>query len=383
VGWERSPPPGVPHDSKRAREKRRDMEDGVRGSLWAFEGVPRDRLEQRFVEMVKKLMVIGVLPHENMSWGGGGPKEELALAHLGFLFKGYRVGVWYWEVVELMRKLTFNALMVFIFPGSRAQLICGFSIAALFMLASAKFAPHKDKRVAALHFIASIALCVTLLYAIAIRLMEQGPTSPGDEGLRELLSWLTVLLICFILAFPAVMYLFNTDLNPFILWSRLCNKGARRVETQGDTSPMALARSPIRRRNLPNMPRTSAESVDLDSVKDSVKHGKPGDAAGVVSVNRRQLAPRTCVAGQEPVHQRLSVGVVEAESEAGGRPASATIGTEPKPAEEQVVVSDAVHDAVFEDSVGVEGLPSLARPHAAPAEIVPCPSPGWFHDGNP
>eukprot|EP00961_Rhodomonas_salina_P238409 3222257-Rhodomonas_salina.3 len=75
---------------------------------------------------------------------------------------------------------------------------------------------------------------------------------------------------------------------------------------------MALARSPIRRRNLPNMPRTSAESVDLDSVKDSVKHGKPGDAAGVVSVNRRQLAPRTCVAGQEPVHQRLSVGVVEA-----------------------------------------------------------------------
>lgn len=29
--------------------------------------------------------------------------------------------------------------------------------------------------------------------------------------------------------FPAVMYLFNTDLNPFILWSRLCNKGARRV----------------------------------------------------------------------------------------------------------------------------------------------------------
>eukprot|EP00961_Rhodomonas_salina_P057400 771751-Rhodomonas_salina.1 len=63
-----------------------------------------------------------------MSWGGGGPKEELALAHLGFLFKGYRVGafpggvscqramsgpdtphaapgVWYWEVVELMRKV--------------------------------------------------------------------------------------------------------------------------------------------------------------------------------------------------------------------------------------------------------------------------------------
>lgn len=29
----------------------------MRGSLWAFEGVPRDRLEQRFVEMVKKLMV--------------------------------------------------------------------------------------------------------------------------------------------------------------------------------------------------------------------------------------------------------------------------------------------------------------------------------------
>lgn len=45
-----------------------------------------------------------------------------------------QIGVWYWEFVEFARKLIFNALMVFIFPGSRSQLVIGFIIAAVFML---------------------------------------------------------------------------------------------------------------------------------------------------------------------------------------------------------------------------------------------------------
>mmetsp|Transcript_25193 Transcript_25193/g.51219 ORF Transcript_25193/g.51219 Transcript_25193/m.51219 type:complete len:294 (+) Transcript_25193:2-883(+) len=214
--------------------------------------------------MIKKLEVIGVLSRENLSWGGGGPREELAIAHLGFLFRNYRAGVWYWEVVELLRKLTFNALMVFIFPGSRAQLICGFLIAALFMLASAKFSPHKDKRVATLHFVASIALCVTLQYAICVRLLEAGPAATGEAGLREVMSWMAVILNGTVLAFPFVMYVFNSSANPFILWSRLCSRAANtdhddytlqraasrqpRVTVHGEiTSPM----SPVLRSQLP------------------------------------------------------------------------------------------------------------------------------------
>lgn len=39
--------------------------------------------------------MLGAIGHENLVWDGTSPGEELALAHLGFLFRGYRVSCVY------------------------------------------------------------------------------------------------------------------------------------------------------------------------------------------------------------------------------------------------------------------------------------------------
>jgi len=328
----------LPHGAKQAKEKRKDMEEGVRGSLWAFEGVPRERLEQRFVEMIKKLEVIGVLSRENLSWGGGGPREELAIAHLGFLFRNYRAGVWYWEVVELIRKLTFNALMVFIFPGSRAQLICGFLIAVFFMLASARFSPQKDKRVATLHFVASVALSVTLLYAICIRLMEQGPSWSGESGLREFLSWLSIILIWTVPAFPLVMFVFNSDANPFIVWNRIT--GGHKVEHSGELSP---SQRPL---------RLTLRTDGGDS---------PLASRSPVALQRRALPPSEPIPPlDEPEDDQVLVA-------------------EPAMEQEQDRVQECTGDSPLQD-VEVEEELSIggSNANANAAAIAPQQVPGWF-----
>ncbi len=47
---------------------------------------------------------------------------------------------------ELFRKLAFNAFMVFIFPGSKLQLVIGFMVSQLFLLVSPPRKPRPFAR---------------------------------------------------------------------------------------------------------------------------------------------------------------------------------------------------------------------------------------------
>eukprot|EP00961_Rhodomonas_salina_P297051 3936892-Rhodomonas_salina.2 len=54
---------------RRAKQKRQELEEGVKGSLWAFEGMPREELDIMFMGMVRRLEVSA---HE----GGNGRNKE-------------------------------------------------------------------------------------------------------------------------------------------------------------------------------------------------------------------------------------------------------------------------------------------------------------------
>ena len=51
-----------------------------------------------------------------------GPKEELAILRLGFLLNAYQVETWYWELVEMIRKLLLTGILVVVYDGSPPQL---------------------------------------------------------------------------------------------------------------------------------------------------------------------------------------------------------------------------------------------------------------------
>lgn len=65
--------------------------------------------------------------------------EALALSRIGFLLMGYRQQAWYWEIVELCRRLLLTAVLALVRPGTLSQVVFSvmltFAGAILFSLA--------------------------------------------------------------------------------------------------------------------------------------------------------------------------------------------------------------------------------------------------------
>ena len=74
-------------------------------------------------EIAWNLKSQGVLTLPAMEWDGSlGPREELAILRLGFLLNAYQVETWYWELVEMIRKLLLTGILVVVYDGSPPQL---------------------------------------------------------------------------------------------------------------------------------------------------------------------------------------------------------------------------------------------------------------------
>ena len=58
-----------------------------------------------------------------MEWDGSlGPEEEIVIERLGFLLNAYTVQAWYWEIVEMFRKLILTVALAALYKGEPAQL---------------------------------------------------------------------------------------------------------------------------------------------------------------------------------------------------------------------------------------------------------------------
>jgi len=73
--------------------------------------------------------------------GSDEPKEELR-DELGFLYAGYRKQYWWWESVELFRKLALTGILAFFKPGTPEQLFLGIMLAVVFIVGYAREKPY-------------------------------------------------------------------------------------------------------------------------------------------------------------------------------------------------------------------------------------------------
>ena len=65
----------------------------------------------------------GVLSLPSLEWDGGlGFREQIAIDRLGFLLNAYQVSCWYWEMVELVRKLILTGILVVVYQGTPPHL---------------------------------------------------------------------------------------------------------------------------------------------------------------------------------------------------------------------------------------------------------------------
>jgi hypothetical protein len=77
---------------------------------------------------------------------------------LGVLYDGYEPEYWYWEVIEMIRKLLLVGLIVFILPDTANQMAVGCILALIMIILNAAFAPYVDPDDDRLNLACSVAI---------------------------------------------------------------------------------------------------------------------------------------------------------------------------------------------------------------------------------
>ena len=94
---------------------------------------------------------------------------ETAMSEVAFLFAAYRMDCWYWEVVELIRKLLLTSILALIAPGSAGQVVVGILIAFITLLAALIKAPYAMPRLNVVAQVAQLNLFFLLFVGLLLK----------------------------------------------------------------------------------------------------------------------------------------------------------------------------------------------------------------------
>lgn len=108
-------------------------------NLWRLQWSRRDKpLRTLYVPTVQSVCG-GVHP------GSSYFANEVSFSQVGFLFSAYRVECWYWESVELLRKLALTSILALIAPKSAGQVTVGLILAFITLLLDMQMQPYAQR----------------------------------------------------------------------------------------------------------------------------------------------------------------------------------------------------------------------------------------------
>ena len=152
----------------------------------------------------------------------------------GNLFEPYKERFYYWDVIEMNRKMVMTGGLILVGAGSSAQLFIAQWLTLIYMLLVLKLAPFRSLHDDWLSFVMSLQIMVTLMLAFALKTKGNNksistPTSKIDEGAYEdeimglimvLLSWIALMcaVLCILLV---VRELLHDHLSESESWKRL------------------------------------------------------------------------------------------------------------------------------------------------------------------
>jgi hypothetical protein len=98
-----------------------------------------------------------------------GTPQQLVLQETRFLWQAYKPSMYYWEVMECVRRLLLTGFVVFIFPGTAAQAAVACMLAVLSMVVEAKFNPLLESTDAMLYMTGCIIIFLSMFMSLLIR----------------------------------------------------------------------------------------------------------------------------------------------------------------------------------------------------------------------
>jgi hypothetical protein len=115
---------------------------------------------------------------------GEGPEHDRVLQLYGSLYSQYKPEYWYWEVVEMLRKVFLCGGLIAIASGTSFQIVVALLVQFAYLLVIERTMPYKAVQDDVVQFIGSVQLFLTLLAGLILNLqagtknaMEPGETS--------------------------------------------------------------------------------------------------------------------------------------------------------------------------------------------------------------
>jgi hypothetical protein len=127
-------------------------------------------------------------------------RDHINYNRIGFIYYAYHEDAWFYEIVELMRKLILNGFAVLISPGTTSQIVFGLFVCFSFMLLVMVVQPYTASTDHLLAVFCHVQLFLTLFCALMLRAKvafvstSVFPDPTEREQIEEdLISWFAVL----------------------------------------------------------------------------------------------------------------------------------------------------------------------------------------------
>mmetsp|Transcript_34696 Transcript_34696/g.81350 ORF Transcript_34696/g.81350 Transcript_34696/m.81350 type:complete len:657 (-) Transcript_34696:235-2205(-) len=95
-------------------------------------------------------------------------QEKKAVDRLGFLFLAYRPAMWWFEFMEMMRKLVISSVLVFVWEGTASQVVFAFVVTLVFLLITMSLRPFSNKQLGTMYIFTLVVQSATLLSGIML-----------------------------------------------------------------------------------------------------------------------------------------------------------------------------------------------------------------------
>ena len=125
--------------------------------------------------------------------------EALAMRHCGQLFASYHTECWYWELVELLRKLVLTGALVFVDAGGSGQIAVGLLVACFFLVANLALSPFADAAVDRSAQAALVEIALILFAGLLVKVETVGGTND-----RRVIGALLVVTSGMVFAIPVL-----------------------------------------------------------------------------------------------------------------------------------------------------------------------------------
>jgi len=278
---------GQPSDAEEEEEEPEAAEEE--------EELTRPELKQKVMEKVEELQSFGVITLPAMGWDGALEGEQEVIDKIGFLFTMYEVKFWYFEAIEMIRKLLMTSVLVFIATGTPAQLAAGIVISFGSLLIYYSMRPFMSDALDSLQLYSICVQLINLFYGILLIIQEEAQ-DPGMED-SPFLDMLVVLLNSLVVAVPFVNAAMDKGISTSTVAAVLqpvC-KGKEVVEEE---DPATQIKKPKRPAKQPT-PKPEMKTANLSTLEPpETKAPQPLKGSG--GVDPSEIEPEVEAIGPRP-----------------------------------------------------------------------------------